>query len=262
MFYENKDANIYISESNSLAYPAHLHHHIELVYMLEGHSQAFVDSTTYDLYADDLFISFPNQVHYYQKVAPEKSIVLIFSPDLCSEYKPYFTSSIPASPVIRSGLHVEKIRSILQNITEQSSLHSPYSSFILKGYLLVLLGELFPLMDLQPTAASNTDTLKQILLYCSQNYTKELNLETLERSLHISKYRISHLFNEKLKLGFKDYINMLRISHACSVLLSEDMNITDVAYYVGFSTPRSFNRSFIKYTGTTPRDYRKKHSVH
>lgn len=81
--------------------------------------------------------------------------------------------------------------------------------------------------------------------------------EVISQALHISRTYISHLFSEKLHMGFSEYIGMLRISDACNLLATRDMSITEISYAVGFDSTRSFNRLFLKYTGMTPREYRK-----
>ena len=74
--------------------------------------------------------------------------------------------------------------------------------------------------------------------------------------MHLNKYYISHIFNERLNISFTDFINSLRIEHACS-LLERGANITEVALSSGFSSVRTFNRVFLQTLNTTPRDYLK-----
>ena len=91
------------------------------------------------------------------------------------------------------------------------------------------------------------------------HFSERLRLEDVAEVLHINKYYISHLFRQKLSMGFGDYVRTLRVGQACRLLERQSMSITDVAYGVGFSSPRTFNRAFAKYTGMTPREYQKKH---
>ena len=63
--------------------------------------------------------------------------------------------------------------------------------------------------------------------------------------------------SNKLKMGFNDYVNSLRISNACKQLIKSDASITEISENVGFNTLRTFNRAFMKQTGMTPSEYRK-----
>ena len=59
-------------------------------------------------------------------------------------------------------------------------------------------------------------------------------------------------------MGFGDYVRTLRVGEACRLLEKQTLSMTDVAYSVGFSSTRTFNRAFIRYVGMTPREYQKK----
>ena len=76
-----------IFKSNKLQYVAHLHRDIEMVYVLSGQTKAYVDSVEYILNEGDLFIAFPNKVHYYNTFTEEKSVIVIFSPDYFEDFK-------------------------------------------------------------------------------------------------------------------------------------------------------------------------------
>jgi YesN/AraC family two-component response regulator len=113
-------------------------------------------------------------------------------------------------------------------------------------------------MELYGPDSGELSALKNIVDYCSRNYTKEISLETLSKELHISKYYISHLFGSRLNMRFNDYVNSLRVSEACRLLRATTMGITDISAQVGFNTLRTFNRSFVKQMGQSPSEYRRR----
>ena len=100
-------------------------------------------------------------------------------------------------------------------------------------------------------------SLRAIISYCTEYFAENLSLSTLESELHLNKYYISHLFSTKLGLRFNDYVNSLRISYACDALRHNTASVTEIAAQVGFGTPRTFNRAFLKQMGCTPSEYRR-----
>ena len=260
VFYELKDINLAATRGDSLSFGAHIHNHLELVFMLNGCSRAYVDGTDYAIHANDAFIVFPNQIHMYEKLGEEDYFIFIFPPLMCPEYQYLFSNATPSSAIIENALsNPDMLHAAHQIIALQKS-DSPYKETITKGFLLIILGNLFEKMNFSPIQKSDTDLIKKILLYCSENYTKDIQLQTVAKALHIHKCYVSYLFQKKLKIGFNDYINMLRISDACVQLMSENDSITDISYRCGFSSPRSFNRAFLRYTESTPREYRNNRS--
>lgn len=258
-FYENKDLSmkVYYSYGSSLTFGAHLHNHIELVYMIDGRSKAIVDWKECIIGKGDAFIVFPNQIHQYQNIDTEHYFISIFTPDFCPEFQNIFKQKIPVSPVIKNAGETGEILSIIQCITEAGREKNDFHDNILRGYFLVLLSKLFQMTQFETAKASDGNTIKAILNYCSENYTNDIQLETISQALHISKYYISHLFSQKLHMGFNEYIGMLRISEVCRLLELQNRSITEIAYSVGFNSTRTLNRLFLKYTNITPKQYKK-----
>lgn len=260
-FYENKSNELTFSEGKKLEFSAHLHKHIELVYMFEGETNIIVDGVKDTLCSGDIFITFPNQVHQYCKIGHEKYYIFIFSPDFLPDIKDIFTNYIPKSAIIKNASKNPKLLAFLQAIFESSKISSSYKEIIIKGNLLAFMGELFSMMTLIPNKNSGLNVLVNILNYCSKNYTKELSLDIVSRDLHINKCYISHIFSEKLYMGFNEFVNGLRISDACKYLSEEKYSITEIALMVGFNTTRTFNRAFLKQLGITPREYKNKKKI-
>jgi len=115
--------------------------------------------------------------------------------------------------------------------------------------------------NLTPVVLGDSDTLRSIVAFCAQNYSENLSLSLLQERLHLDKYYIPHLFNDKLKIRFNDYINALRINEACRFLANTESSITEISELVGFNTLRTFNRAFMKHVGSSPSDYRKRYAT-
>lgn len=255
--YENKPNKVITATiTHRLQCGAHLHKEIELVYVLSGETKAYLDSEEFTLYEGDLFFSFPNRVHYYRTYLPEESVLMIFPPELFADYSNILIKNVPISPVIRKEKLPENIRDILCEVVRIRHSDLQYAFEINKGYLNVFLGEVLPLFEYRKVLSSNTDMLSSILNYCLQNYTESISLDEMAQKLHASKYYISRLFNDKIKIGFNDYINILRVNEAKERLASSDDSITEIGSSVGYNTIRSFNRAFRDLTGMSPRDYR------
>jgi AraC-like DNA-binding protein len=228
--------------------------------MMEGEVKARVDGVEYIVKAGDLLIIFPNQIHEYEKIGKEDSFISIFPVDLWPEFRNIFNNKVPISPVIGNAAVNKKFIPLFTEIVETNKQNPPFYNCIMKGYYLILLSEIFQMTTLVDNKLSDHDTIRNILHHCLENYNKDIKLDTMARDLHISKYHISHLFSNKLNMGFNEYIGMLRIADACKLLVSLDKSITEIAYIVGFNSPRSFNRAFLKFVGKTPKQYKNSNS--
>ena len=262
--YENRQSDFYFRDDakSPLQCNAHLHYHLELLCLLGGHTRAYVDSTEYQLEPGDIFLAFPNQIHRFESVDKETYLLFIINPDLMPELTRLFTTALPLTGVVRGAAKDQVLFDRLRALADSGEMEDhPYRDVVLKGQMLSFFGERLCRMELTKPRESDSQSLKAVVRYCSQNFAKELSLEILERELHISKYYISHLFSHKLNMRFNDYINSLRISDACRYLRHDTRSITEISELVGFSTLRTFNRAFIKQIGVTPSQYRKSNAL-
>ena len=260
--YERRVTDLYYRDDDNaqhaLACTAHLHYHIEFFLLLDGHSRATVDTSLYDVMPGDLLMVFPNQIHRYDEIRRERYLLFIINPDLMPELSTVFSQRVPRSALIPGAMRDESLLPLLRLLAaqyEQPPQH--YRELSLKGTLLALFSRLLPQLDLTEPCAQDSRAVRAIVDYCARQYTTpSLSLEMLERDLHLSRFYISHLFSEKLNIGFNDYINSLRISGACRLLQQTDLSITAVSERSGFNTCRTFNRSFVKLLGVSPSEYR------
>lgn len=241
-----------------LTFEPHIHSHIELAFMVKGgSSQAFADEKSVLIEEGDLFLSFPNQVHYYEDVEKPMQVVLIIaSPDICPEFKKYFEKYLPESPIIKNAASNPIIKNSIELLLDTDLKNHKFLETVVRGTLLVILSEFLNNANLQKIGTHNSDTSKDIINFCYENYTNDISLEKIASALHISRYYVSHLFAQKLRISFNDYINSLRVRKACELLKTDKMSITETALAVGYNSVRTFNRCFQKIRGITPREYR------
>ena len=259
--YENKKDDFSCRNALSgyypLAFGAHLHYHLEMVYMVEGCTTCVVDTGEYTIESGDVLLVFPNQVHRYDPGNKEKYLLFIVNPDLLPELSRSFSGAAPTSPIVRGVGNDPYMHELLMALSKTENLPADYRDAITKGYLLAFFGELLSRMTFRESNQSDSMTLRSIVSFCAQNYSRELTLGILEEELHLSKYYISHLFGSKIGTGFNDYINALRVSEACRYLRRSNKSITEISALVGFGTLRTFNRAFVKQVGMSPSEYRK-----
>ena len=231
----------------------HIHAHLELIYLKKGTSVAVLDNRKYLLEAGEMFVSFPNQIHFYHDRGSVEGYMIIFTPELFRELREVFQTKIPDSPILHRKQLPPDMISRMDKICEKLRTGSVYDEISARGCLLTLLGEVLPFMTLSENPGDQ-DTIKNVLKYCMENYTEPLSLELLAKELHLNKYYISHIFRERMNISYKDFINHLRVEHACN-LLEQGTSITNIAYTCGFASVRTFNRAFLKHLEMTPREY-------
>lgn len=250
--YEKKKEPLQKMTSRFVSPRPHMHKEIEIVYVARGKAVAVADHKRYVLHSGDLFIAFPYQVHYYENSQEGDYKVMVISADLIRGLEQELHNFVPESNVI-TPTEADMSLVALQHLYEANKDKTlTYQT----GWLNLLIDAIFSKLNLTPNTLSSNSTLRNILKYCSKNFRDELTLDILSDELHISKYHISHLLNNRLSMNFNEYVNALRINEACYLLEKTDEKIADISESVGFGTIRSFNRAFNDIMKMTPSEYK------
>jgi len=72
-----------------------------------------------------------------------------------------------------------------------------------------------------------------------------------------SKRYMCRRFSEEMGVSILQYITMLRIDKAKEMLLSSDHSVRQIAELLYFNDSARFCKTFKKYTGMTPTQYRR-----
>lgn len=95
-----------------------------------------------------------------------------------------------------------------------------------------------------------------LMLYIKENYRKDISLSTAGEALHMNPNYISQLFKKEAGITFIRYITQLRMEDAVNLLAMTKKPVIDIAMEVGFNDYFYFLKTFKKFTGKTPSQYR------
>lgn len=255
--FEYKSESVILNNSSLLGPTPHYHKEVEIIFIKKGSCDAYADRECIHLETDDLFISFPNQIHYYENSVFGEYKVIIVNSSVFFDLKEILYNFMP----VQNKINLKKYPQIKELLIQVCATENKLRNTILVGVLNYSMGLLLPEIELKPRIKTDNSTLQSILDFCTENFTEDITLEDVSNNLHLSKYHISHLLSQKLGINFSSYINMLRIDKACDLLRETNKKTADISEEVGFGSIRSFNRAFIKITNITPIKYRNRYKM-
>lgn len=250
VLYEKKDKPIILMQTQRVSPLPHMHKEVEIVYVKKGSATAHADNECQEISNGDIFVSFPNQVHFYEKSTVGKYYVIIISPKVFYGIKELLYSNIPTKNTFAAN---KILKDYLKQFIARTTMADVSGS---AGYINLVMSEILSNIELTPNIKSADGTLREIMDYCENHFYEEISLSSVAEGTHLSRCYISHLFGEKLSISFTDYINILRVNAACELLAETDKKISDISEDVGYGTIRSFNRAFVKIMGQSPQNYR------
>jgi AraC-like DNA-binding protein len=99
--------------------------------------------------------------------------------------------------------------------------------------------------------------ISTIVDYITENSANQFSMAELSRRVGMSESQFSRYFRRATGNTFTDFVNRLRVTRACQLLMETDRYITNVCYDAGFNNVANFNRRFLEIKGMTPKEFRK-----
>lgn len=101
--------------------------------------------------------------------------------------------------------------------------------------------------------------IRKAIKYINMNYQNDISLDDVANHVYLSTVHMSRLFKKETGKNLMDYINMVRIEKAKTLLDTHRHKIYEVAEMVGFKDNHYFSTMFKKYAHMTPTEYISSH---
>lgn len=127
--------------------------------------------------------------------------------------------------------------------------------------LLKLLADSCDLQPLSVTASMETYShnegrrMNDILQFTFRESHRKIYIDEIAKIAHLSPEAFCRYFKTRTGKTFTNFLNEVRVSNACKLIINRDFSVSDVCYKSGFSNVSNFNRAFKKVTGKTPSKY-------
>jgi len=108
-----------------------------------------------------------------------------------------------------------------------------------------------------PEANGISEEISRVMVYIRQNCMNKLTLQEAAEYICLTPTYFSRLFKLKTGVAFSDYLNSVRVEAAKEMLHNPKLSLVDIASFAGFDDQSYFCRVFKKYTGASPKQYRK-----
>lgn len=161
------------------------------------------------------------------------------------------------SPFDFAVIFIHTIQTIADNFIVNST-----DNFVILSIILTILNHSAPGNHDGVTAGQEKGLNKAqlIMQYIEENYVFIKHISDITTTSHVSKAYIFQIYRKNYNVTPKQYINRLRIRHACHRLQYTSHTIKSIALDCGFDSYEYFVNVFKEIAGCTPTEYRKQKS--
>ena len=246
--------HFHMGRYSSLGGGLHFHSHIELLVVHQGQVEAWIGDAKETVGEHQLALATSYVPHVFQAEPNGLDCTILFIPPfLCPEFSEAVEGKDVGCPFIRDPRVVDQIcRAVAELETGELN---PIDQ---KGYIYVILGAL--LGQLKPGdrhLPQDGDLPTRLLFYINEHYRENLSVESIAQAVGYSANYVSKCFRSCFHIGIGRYLNTVRLKNAAA-LMREGTGITRSALDSGFSSLRTFYRTFAEEFGCAPRAYLKR----
>jgi AraC-like DNA-binding protein len=99
------------------------------------------------------------------------------------------------------------------------------------------------------------------LNYTRESFNEQVTLSQIAAVACMSVPSFCYYFKRCTQKTYFNYLNEVRIAHACNQLLRTDKLVVDIGYESGYNTITHFHRQFLRLKKISPLQYRKQNST-
>lgn len=166
----------------------------------------------------------------------------------------------PTRPVRDDGTVKQLLNYVLNNWTSPDEENAANIEAVLTAVLLTFFTDTLNYKASGSrfiTAAGYDELTRSILAAIERGYSYPFSMENLSRELNYSRNYLSTVFKRNTGFAVIDYLNLLRVRGAVIHFYYYGQDVYSTCECVGFSNLSYFSRTFRKYTGASPRRFKK-----
>ena len=247
----------YQEKEQGFLFPGESHPMPELTYVDQGELHSVVDGQDLLLKQGDLVIYGPNQWHMQYAdigIAP-RFVTISFEVD-----------GVDFTPLLERKFSApQQVASLLQSMLREQEKMDCYSTDIIVSQLTLLL--LYLLREsVKPTGSKVKNTnvvqneneiIRQAQQYVAAHIREKLSVPMVAGQVGVSASYLTVLFHKNLQISPGEYIRRIKLQESKQMIRENNLNFTQIASALQYSTVHHFSRQFKEKFGITPTEYAK-----
>lgn len=255
----------------------HFHNECQINYIIESEGKRIIGDNVETFKSDELTLLGPDLPHVWysdkqlsgkrKKGNHARSMTLFFNPDKLLEALSHFGPVKRIESLLKkasrgmkfSGHTKLQLKQLMMDMMEQSELTRLITFIKMLGLISTTKEFEFLASDgyINTYQAKDNDRIDKVFKYVLNNFSDEIKLDYVAKLANMNKQAFCRYFKTRTQKTFVQFVNEVRVGHACKLITNGKNQIASLAYDCGFNSLSNFNRFFKEVKGVTPREYRK-----
>ncbi|MBE6689522.1 MAG: helix-turn-helix domain-containing protein [Ruminococcaceae bacterium] len=237
--------------------PTHWHDYFEFELVLEGSYDHVCNGKKYVAHRGDAWIMSYFDHHSLEPHDDGKILNIGFSPDYVSGELSDYIARFSNILCRFDENETQYLCARCQKLKEEFENHAPFyrqnSEALLSEIIIITLRK----SDRNAGDISHLPgILQSVTSYLHKNFNSDVALSSVAEKFYVSPGHLGFLFKKTFGTSYNNYVNRIRMKHACNMLSSSELPIREIALRSGYNSQEHFFYTFKKHFGCTPLTYR------
>lgn len=246
--------------------PLHWHRELEIVRVLSGSMELYINNTPYTLLAGDIAFINCKVLHrgvpkncFYECVVADLGMLVKKGNTIFSSYiDPIVSGDVSMQTLLHNDN--SKLYASVNSLFTVLSAEKPYYELSVMSILFGIFDMLYSAGLIDKTNSTNksgyqTAAVAELVRWIDDNHTEQITLPILADKAGVSPNYLCRVFKEYTGKTPIEYVNSVRIENFCYEVLQSDKNITELALCNGYNDLSYFCRVFKKHKGVSAKKY-------
>ena len=246
---------LYQEKEQGFLFPGDTHPTVELTYVDKGTLHSVVDGQDLLLEQGDLVLYAPGQWHMqYADIGVAPRVVTAS----------FTVGGGDFEAIANRKIHVsQKMLALLQQMLREQEQGGIYSTdmilSLLTVFLITLLREGTQEREKQPLSVTNSENriIGRTQQYIAAHVREKLSVPIVAKNVQVSPSYLTALFQKHLQISPGEYLRRIKLQESKQMIREGNMNFTEIAQALQYSTVHHFSRQFKEKFGITPSEYAK-----
>lgn len=264
--------NLFRTSGGSAENGLHFHDCLEIDFVVGGEGVNRIEETEYAMSPGDIYVINHLEHHMAFETHALEMIVLVFDASFVAEPHEWSQEGLMAfyhrslrfqNRIAPSDPEYAELKTIISRIDDEWRSRDAGYRLMTKALLMQLLALLFrryardeALGDEQRRFRRAYASIRSAVHHLHVHYRETIRLEELAAVAAMNRSHFSTVFHQVMNRTVTQYIEQLRIEHACRLLDATHLPVQEIALESGWQNLSWFNRSFRRNTGFTPLGWR------
>ena len=246
----------YQEREQGFIFPGEAHPMPELTYVDQGELHTVADGQDILLKQGEIAFKGPNQWHmdYADMGVAPRYVTITF--DL---------EGVDITPLLNRKFSApQSAVNLIQQMLREQERMDPYSQDMILAHLTALVLTILrhanaPEAKLRASNSvhSENEIIRRAQQYISGHIREKLSVPLVARMVDVSPSYLTALFHKNLQISPGEYIRRIKLQESKQMIREDNLNFTEIAAALQYSTVHHFSRQFKEKFGITPTEYAK-----